>query len=339
VYKRRGREGSAVSLALEQQKLTKQGAKNGAGMRAEGPPKLTGIGIEALTQVEQISRPQQISADPQIRISGPSDRLQWGLLIQDFLKSAKGFGYWLYSSWMEVLLNYRSTVLGPLWIVVGTGVFVFTVGTLYNRVVLAGGSNIYLAHLAVGMTLWFLFIQSVVKSCGLFLENRGVLLDGAISYTDLLLKLLTTNIIYFLHNLVIVVLVFVVLGLMPGFSALIVLFTLPLVLANVLWMCALVSVLGTRYADLDELIHSTLRLVFFVTPILWIPHKHVRGVYVDALLYLNPFYYFIEVVRQPLLYGTIPWFEIGVLVVVLPIGWLLASYLYARTRDSVALWL
>ena len=54
---------------------------------------------------------------------------------------------------------------------------------------------------------------------------------------------------------------------------------------------------------------------------------------------LNPFYYFVEVVREPLIYGTIPWFEIAVLVIALPIGWLIASYLYARTRASVALWL
>ena len=205
--------------------------------------------------------------------------------------------------------------------------------------ILAGGSNIYLAHLAVGISLWFLIIQTVIKSCSLFLDNRAVLLDGAITYTDLLLKLLTTNLILLAHNLVIVVLVFIWLEILPGFPALIVLLTFPLVLANILWICVVVSILGTRYADLDELLHSTLRLVFFITPILWIPHQHVRGAYVDAILYLNPFYYFIEVVREPLLYGTIPWFEIAVLVIALPIGWLIASYLYARTRASVALWL
>ena len=205
--------------------------------------------------------------------------------------------------------------------------------------ILAGGSNIYLAHLAVGISLWFLIIQTVVKSCSLFPDNRAVLLDGAITYTDLLLKLLTTNLILLAHNLVIVVLVFIWLEILPGFPALIVLLTFPLVLANILWICVVVSILGTRYADLDELLHSTLRLVFFITPILWIPHRHVRGAYVDAILYLNPFYYFIEVVREPLLYGTIPWFEIAVLVIALPIGWLIASYLYARTRASVALWL
>jgi ABC-type polysaccharide/polyol phosphate export permease len=281
----------------------------------------------------------QALAAPPVRVSGPPARLEWGLLLRDFLQSTRAYGFWLYSAWLEVLLNYRSTVLGPLWIVVGTGVFVFSVGTLYNRVVLAGSSNVYLAHLAVGITLWFLLIQSVVKSCSIFLENRAVLLDGAITYTDLLLKLLTTNIIYYLHNFVVVVLVFIVLQLLPTFSALIVLLTVPLVLGNLLWVCVIVAILGTRYADLDELIHSTLRLVFFVTPILWIPHQHVRGPYIEALLYLNPFYYCIEAIREPLIYGIIPWFEIGVLAIVLPIGWLAASYLYARTRDSVALWL
>ena len=289
--------------------------------------------------MEQIPLPPQAVAEPPIQVSAPPRRLEWSLLLQDFLRSAKAYGFWLYSAWLEVLLNYRSTALGPLWIVVGTGVFVFVVGTLYNRVVLAGGSNVYLAHLAVGMTLWFLIIQTITKSCSLFRDNTGVLLDGAITYTDLLLKLLTTNLILLAHNLVIVVLVFIWLEILPGFPALIVLLTFPLVLANILWMCVVVSILGTRYADLDELLHSTLRLIFFVTPILWIPHRHVRGAYVDAILYLNPFYYFIEVVREPLLYGTIPWFEIAVLVIALPIGWLTASYLYARTRASVALWL
>jgi homopolymeric O-antigen transport system permease protein len=292
-----------------------------------------------LTQVEHIPIMPRTAAEPPIKVSRPATHLEWGLLFQDFYQSTKAYGFWLYSAWLEVLLNYRSTMLGPLWIVIGTGVFVVTVGTLYNRVILAGGSNIYLAHLAIGMSLWFLIIQSIVRSTTLFAENRAVLLDGAITYTDLLLKLLTTNLILFAHNTVIIILVFIWLELLPGFSALIVLLTLPLVLANILWMCVAVSILGTRYADLDELLHSMLRLVFFITPILWIPHQGVRGPYVDALIYLNPFYYFVEVVREPLLYGTIPWFEITVLLVALPIGWLIASYLYARTRASVALWL
>ena len=170
-----------------------------------------------MTQVEHIPLMPRPAAEPSIKVSRPATRLEWERLFQDFYQSTKAYGFWLYSAWLEILLNYRSTMLGPLWIVVGTGVFVITVGTLYNRVILAGGSNIYLAHLAVGMTLWFVIIQSIVKSATLFVENRAVLLDGAITYTDLLLKLLMTNLILFAHNAVIVVLVFVWLRLLPGF--------------------------------------------------------------------------------------------------------------------------
>lgn len=292
-----------------------------------------------MTQVQQIPLPAKVWANARLRYNGPATQLSLWQLLSDFYRSTKVYGFWLYSAWLEILLNYRSTVLGPLWIVVSTAIFVFSVGTLYNRVVLSDGSNIYLAHLTVGITLWYLMIQSVVQSCSLFLVNRATLLDGVVTYTDLLLKLLTTNLIYLLHNTVVIAVVFAFLRLMPGFPALVLLLTVPLVLANLIWICVILAIFGARYADLEELVHSALRLIFFITPILWIPQQHTRGPVVDAILYLNPFYYFVEVIRKPLLYGTIPYFEISVLLVMLPIGWLVASYLYARTRSSIALWL
>ena len=59
---------------------------------------------------------------------------------------------------------------------------------------------------------------------------------------------------------------------------------------------------------------------------------------IGAALYFNPFYYLIEVVRAPLMSGTVPAFEIMVLLIALPVGWLVASFLYARTQYSIALW-
>jgi lipopolysaccharide transport system permease protein len=115
--------------------------------------------------------------------------------------------------------------------------------------------------------------------------------------------------------------------------------TFPLVLLNLTWISVTLAILGARFPDLEEFTQSSLRLLFFLTPILWVAHQHVRGAVVDALLYLNPFYYFIEVIGGPLVYGHIPYFEIAILTVALPIGWLIASFLYARTRPWLALWL
>jgi ABC-type polysaccharide/polyol phosphate export permease len=262
-----------------------------------------------------------------------------GDLLREFYQSARSSGSGLYTSWIEILLEYRSTALGPLWIPLGTALFVFVVGNLYGRVVVSGDSNVYLAHLAVGLVLWYFFNRTIVMGCRVFVANRNLILDGATTYTNVILKLVSTNLILLAHNVLVVILVFFYLGLVPSGTALLLLFTLPLVVANLLWICVITAILGTRYADFQETVQSALRLLFFVTPILWVPHQHVRGPIVDAIVYLNPFYYLIEVVRGPLVYGQIPLLEISVLVIALPVGWLVASLLYKRTRTAIALWL
>jgi ABC-2 type transport system permease protein/lipopolysaccharide transport system permease protein len=260
-------------------------------------------------------------------------------LISDFYSSLKRSGFWLYSSWIEILLSYRSTILGPLWILIGTLTFVFFVGILYGRVVLNGQSNVYMAHLAVGFTIWYFITQSLVASCHFFSSNRADILDGDTDYTDLILKLITKNAIDFLHSSPAIVIAFVTAELMPTPVALAIVLTLPLMLINLLWMCTVLSILGARFPDLQEFTQSSLRLLFFLTPIMWVAQQHLKGPFIDALLYFNPFYYFIEVIRAPLVYGEIPYFEIVILSVAMPIGWLCASLLYARTRAWLALWL
>jgi ABC-type polysaccharide/polyol phosphate export permease len=187
--------------------------------------------------------------------------------------------------------------------------------------------------------LWYFIMRSIVMGCRVFVVNRSTILDGATTYTSVLLKLVTTNLILLAHNTLIIVLVFLYLGLVPSVTALLLIFTLPLVIANVLWMCVIAAILGTRYVDFQETVQSAFRLLFFMTPILWIPHELVRGAFVDATIYLNPFYYLIEVIRGPLVYGQIPLLEISVVVIALPIGWLVASLLYKQTRTAIALWL
>jgi ABC-2 type transport system permease protein len=260
-------------------------------------------------------------------------------LPRDFYRSAKHNGFWIYSAWIEILLSYRSTILGPLWLLIGTATFVFAIGTLYGHVVFASGSNVYLAHLAVGIALWYFITQSVVGSCHLFSSYRSDILDGANNYTDLILKLITKNLIELLHNSVVVVIACIVTQVTLSRAALAIGITFPLVLLNIAWMSVIIAILGARYPDLQEFAQASLRLLFFATPILWVPHEDVRGPIIDALLYLNPFYYFVEVIRVPLLYGQLPYLETTVLIAALPVGWLAASLLYARTRPWLALWL
>lgn len=260
-------------------------------------------------------------------------------LAQDLFASFRSSGYWLYSAWIDILLGYRSAVLGPLWIMLGTAFFVFAVGSLFGRVLTVGDSNVYIAYLAVGLVVWFFIMQTLVGSCRIFHDNRGSILDGAVSYTDILLKLLTTKLLILFHNIIVIIIAFIYTNIDVSYESIVVVFTSVLVVLNVLWVSVIFSILGARYQDFREATSQVLRLMFFITPILWVAHQNVRGPFIEALLYWNPFYYLISVIRTPLIAGQIPMFEIAVLLFALPIGWLAASWIYMRTKSSIALWL
>jgi ABC-type polysaccharide/polyol phosphate export permease len=79
-----------------------------------------------------------------------------------------------------------------------------------------------------------------------------------------------------------------------------------------------------------------MQLVFFMTPIIWmIDSLRVNRKVVD----LNPVYYFIEVVRQPLL-GSVPDLNIWLTATVLAIISLVVGVMsYAACRRQLAYWL
>ena len=102
--------------------------------------------------------------------------------------------------------------------------------------------------------------------------------------------------------------------------------------------CLLLSVVAARYPDIAELTQTLLRLFFFITPIIWMPGAG-KGAAIGAFIYANPFYYLLEIVRGPLVYGQVPWFEIGVVAAAVPIIWLAAALAYARAKPYVPLWI
>jgi ABC-2 type transport system permease protein/lipopolysaccharide transport system permease protein len=256
----------------------------------------------------------------------------------DLYQSFKERGFWLYSAWVEVLLGYRSTLLGPLWSVIGTAFFVFGIGALFKTMMGAQGA-LYIAHLAVGYILWQYIQKTMVQSTKFFQISSSSILDGIATYTDVMLKESLKNLITLLHNCLIVLLAFLYIGIAPSFLSFILLLTVPLVLAVVFFISMVLGILGARYPDLVEMLSSVMRLMFFVTPILWVPGEGARSALFNAVLYFNPFYYLIEVIRGPLVYGQMPYFEIAVVGAALFLCWLAASLLYARTKSVIALWL
>ncbi len=259
-------------------------------------------------------------------------------LLQDLVTSFKSPGFWVYGAWIDTSLRYRAHALGAIWMVAGTLVFVLVLGTLYSRVLNTNNPHYY-AHLATGFVCWNFMQQCLIRSMRVFSNNRSMIQNGYVRYADYVLRLFCTQLIYLGHNFLVVVGVVVFVPVVFTSAAWVLVLTVPLFMATVLGACFFFSIVGARYADLGELMQTILRLAFFVTPIIWIPGAHVgKGSMIGPFIYLNPFYYLVEVIRAPLVYGHVPWFEIGVVAAAIPLVWLAASFVYGRARPYIPLW-
>lgn len=107
---------------------------------------------------------------------------------------------------------------------------------------------------------------------------------------------------------------------------------------NLSWIAIFLGVICTRYRDIPQIISSFLQVVFYLTPIMWLPSllPSRAGAY---MLDLNPFYHFIEIVRAPLL-GKEPsltnWL---VSIAIAVVGWIVTLMLFGRYRRRIAYWL
>lgn len=111
--------------------------------------------------------------------------------------------------------------------------------------------------------------------------------------------------------------------------------SLLLITLNALWIGLLVSVFATRFRDLGELLNNLFRLIFFVTPIMWMPEMKEE---LAVVAELNPFYHIIEIFRAPLLTGTLTVHSWVVSTVICCIGWLIAFILFSKYRSRISFW-
>jgi lipopolysaccharide transport system permease protein len=251
----------------------------------------------------------------------------------------QGFSDWRRWAWLGMydvhLLNRRS-FFGMWWPTLSIGIFAFGVGHLF-AVLMGRSLDVYLPHLAIGMVVWQLIIGGIVQGSGVFISSLRILEESILPANTLALRLLTRLVVQFLLGLAVVAAVFLYLQkpLTPMASVA----ALGLVL-DVIVLHGTIMFLGflcARFRDVQHLIDATLRLVFFLTPIIWIPtdERGGRSIIVD----FNPFYYMVEVIRTPIDHGEFPALALTVVFGLAIVSNLFGLGAFALFRRKLMYWI
>lgn len=259
-------------------------------------------------------------------------------LLRDLAASFRNPEFWALASWLDIVVRYRQSRLGLLWLVAPALVYVWGVGGFFasmQHVPLAA----FVGYVAIGYGIFRLTSSVIIESTSAFSSAAPFILDGHVRLSDFVLRVGAKAIFYFLVSLpVIGVAVVISPDLHPaGFAT--AALTFPLVMANVLWIGVVFALVGARFQDLSQFIGNIFMFSFLLTPIVWHADMMPAGSLRGTIMRFNPLYHMVEVVRAPILGQAIAQSSLVYLAAMTLVGWTLAIVAYRRYARFVPIWI
>lgn len=262
-------------------------------------------------------------------------RRQIAAAAADILAGARAWNLWHILAMQELRQRYRRSLLGPLWISISLGVQVGVMAFL-TAVLFQQEFKKYIPYATLGMVLWNFISATLMEGANCFVSAANYLLQAKRPLFAFVIHVLWRNLVHLAHTAVVYVVVAVIFQVSLGWSVLLLLAALPLVVANMAWLMLAIGIVATRFRDVQMMLQASMSVLFWLTPIIYYPD--MLGAHAWIVQW-NPFTHLIEIVRAPLL-GLAPRPESWLVAVMLAIaGWSVTFPLFARFRARVPYWL
>ena len=236
-------------------------------------------------------------------------------------------------AWLDTICQYRRSKIGPLWETINA--LVMTLGiAVVSSAVIGGTISDLIGYIGLGIIVWSAITGLIGDGTTVFVRNRDYLLSTNLSIDFYVARTGFHVFIVFCHHLILYA-VAVALGLVAlHWVALLAVPGVVLLFVNGFWVITLLSLVCARFHDVELIVRNLLQLAFFVTPVFW-DYRHVLSGR-EYIVNYNVLFYFIEIVRGPLL-GEVPTAQTyAVVLAVTVVGYLLAFLAYRRMRRNLA---
>jgi homopolymeric O-antigen transport system permease protein len=200
----------------------------------------------------------------------------------------------------------------------------------------------FLPYLAVGLIIWQFMASCINEGAEVFIRNEGLIKHLPAPLSVHVYRLVWRQLLFFGHNALVWLALILIFPRPLGWSSLLALPALAVIVLNGVWVAILIGIVATRYRDIPPVTASIVTLMFFMTPIVWnyedLINKGGPGAQRARLAELNPFLHFVEILRRPMIGES---FELRHWVVALAItvvGWVAALVVLRNYRARVSYW-
>lgn len=253
-----------------------------------------------------------------------------------FTSSLRSWRIWYSLAMQDILLRYRGSVLGPFWITISTAITIYSMGFLYG-VLFGMDRSTYLPYFATGMIAWTFISMIINESTKILLESKHYMENMQISCVVYVFRLIFRNVIIFGHNLLVYISILALFHLEVGSTIFLLIPGLLILSLNGIFYGTVIAFISTRFPDVGSIISSILQVFFFITPIMWMPSA--LPIQFNMILTLNPFVYFVDLLRKPLLGIAFDSQEIIAVALLTLFGMMLFTVVLRKYHSRIVFWL
>lgn len=255
---------------------------------------------------------------------------------QDLISGLKFWEVYSYLGYDDIKQRYKRTLLGPMWLVLSNLMLVVFMSVVMSSIFSQNIKEI-LPFVATGIIIWSFISTVISEGCSIFLSAEIIIKFVNMPLSINIYRFLVRNVIVMAHNFAVIFIV--VMALTPhsiNFNIVYLIPNLAMIIVLSLNIGIILSLLNTRYRDIQPIIAVLLTLLPLATPIFWKKEFLTTNLWI---VNFNPLYHVIEIVRAPLL-GLQPNTASMLIVFLVTVALSTISvYLYNKYYNKVIFWL
>ncbi|MBI4767545.1 MAG: ABC transporter permease [Deltaproteobacteria bacterium] len=262
------------------------------------------------------------------------NRFTYWDVILDTRDGLKQWRIWSALSWNIIKMQYRRTLIGPLWVTLQHTIFVIALGYMFATIQKENFS-LFFVYFATGYTFWLLIASFVTEAGNTFMGINGLPNMTRAALSNHIYLQFTSQMLLFAHRVIPLIVIFFVFNRSLSINLPLFLCGFCLLLVFGFWISTLLGCLSLRFQDLMPAVTSLMQIMFFVTPVMYQKSMIPGG---EHLSNFNPFYHILVVVRGNLVQENVTLYNWLALVLINIIGIAVTLWVLRRSRPKLAYW-
>ena len=258
------------------------------------------------------------------------------LMVSDLIESYCLYQVWSKISMKTMFIKYKRSKLGFLWPFLNSFLFAIIIAFIFSEI-LSEPFYSYAPYLITGFLIWNFYSSIINELIPVFVNNEIFIKELWYNLFFYIFKKLHEIFIIFIVNIGIYLLLDAFFFHNQSIKLFLLLINIPLILVLSVFVSFVFATINSFFRDFVFIVNNSMRLFFFVTPILW-KVDNVSGLKSFLVIY-NPFFYIVDLIRAPLINESISPYSFHVVFLLILFFLLVTLAIYKKVKHRVVLYI